>query len=113
MTQYSDPQAEALLREVALSNGFNAWLDLKLIAAGGGQCEIECAVTDEMRQHHGFAHGGVVGALADVATSWAGATAAGDVVTSSYTLHLFSPARGERLKARAATRAAGQSGSGS
>ena len=103
MTDYSDPAAEKMLKDVALSNGFNAWLGLRLIAAGQGQCEIECAITEHMRQHHGFAHGGVVGALADIAVSWAAATAAGDVVTANYSLHLVSPARGDLLRARAVT----------
>ena len=102
MTAYSDPKVEGMLRSVALSNGFNQWLALRLVAAGGGQCEIELEVTDAMRQHHGFAHGGVVGALADIASSWAAASAAGDVVTSSFTLHLFGPAREARLRARGA-----------
>lgn len=101
MTDYSDAQVETLLRQVALSGGFNAWLGVTLIAAGQGRCEIKIEVAKTMRQHHGFAHGGVVGAVADIASSWAAASIAGDVVTSSYTLHLMGPASAPRLRARA------------
>ena len=97
MADHSDPAVEDLLRSIALSNGFNAWLDLDLVSAGQGKCEIELQVTDDMRQHHGFAHGGIVGALADTATSWAAASIAGDVVTSSYSLQLMGAAKQDRL----------------
>ncbi len=36
----------------------------------------------ELIQHHGFAHGGIVGALADDACAWAAAPVLGDAVTS-------------------------------
>ena len=98
---YSDPDVESLLRQIAMSNGFNAWLDLELRAAGSGHCEIALQITSHMQQHHGFAHGGIVGALADTAMSWAAASVAGDVVTSSYTIQLLRPAREARLLARA------------
>jgi uncharacterized protein (TIGR00369 family) len=98
---YSNPEIESRLRSVALSSGFNAWLDFRLVAAGGGQVELELPVRQEMQQHHGFVHGGVVGTLADTAAAWAAATVSGDVVTSSYTLHLLAPAIGRLIRARA------------
>ncbi len=100
MGEYSDENVETLLRQVSLSNGFNAWLNLELIAAGQGKCEIALSVTDDMRQHHGFAHGGIVGTLADIATSWAAASIAGDVVTSSYSLQLMGAAKEDRIVAQ-------------
>lgn len=89
---YADSATEKLLREVAMAKGFNAWLGFHLAAAGQGQIEILQEVSEPMLQHHGFVHGGVVGALADTASSWAAATIAGDVVTSSYTIQLLAPA---------------------
>lgn len=103
MAEYSDENVESLLRSIALSNGFNAWLNIELIAAGQGKCEIAITVSDDMRQHHGFAHGGVVGAMADIATSWAAASAAGDVVTASYSLQLMGAAKQDRLIAQGET----------
>lgn len=92
MRDYSDKDVERLLREKAMAKGFNAWLDFELIAAGNGKIEIELTTNANMLQHHGFVHGGVVGALADTACSWAAATLAGDVVTASYTIQLLAPA---------------------
>ncbi len=108
MNAYSNAASEALLRDVSLSNGFNAWLDVELIAAGNGQVDIALPVRAELLQHHGFVHGGVVGALADIACSWAAATAAGDIVTSSYTLQFLAPAQAPRLRATASVVKAGK-----
>jgi uncharacterized protein (TIGR00369 family) len=96
---YSDENVEHILRHVAMARGFNAWLNLQLIAAGDGKCAISLDVTEDMRQHHGFAHGGIVGTLADIATSWAAASTAGDVVTANYSLQLMGPANENRLVA--------------
>ncbi|MBB6520837.1 PaaI family thioesterase [Pseudoteredinibacter isoporae] len=98
---YAEPETEKLLREFAMAKGFNAWLNFELLAAGQGQIEIRQTVSDDMLQHHGFVHGGVVGALADTACSWAAATLAGDVVTSSYTIQLLAPALAPTLLVRA------------
>ena len=54
----------------------------------------------EMTQHHGFAHGAIVGLMADNACAWAGASVAGDVVTGSYTINFLRPALGEQLRAK-------------
>ncbi|MDB5696804.1 MAG: hypothetical protein JWN21_2347 [Sphingomonas bacterium] len=53
----------------------------------------------EVTQHHGFAHGAIVGLMADKACTWAAASVAGDVVTGSYTINFVAPAHGERLRA--------------
>ncbi|MEM9726392.1 MAG: PaaI family thioesterase [Pseudomonadota bacterium] len=96
----SDPEAEAILREISLGKGFNGWLQMELIRAGHGSCEVAIPIAPPTRQHHGFAHGGVVGALADIATTWAAATLAGDVVTNAYTIQFLAPATEDRLLAR-------------
>jgi uncharacterized protein (TIGR00369 family) len=99
---YANPKVEAALRVSAQSSGFNRWSGMRLLAAGGGQVCLELPVREEQTQHHGFVHGGIVGALADTACSWAAATVAGDVVTASYTLQLHAPATTALLRARAA-----------
>ena len=62
----------------------------------------------DLTQHHGFAHGAVVGAAADNACAWAAASVAGDVVTGSYTIHFLAPARGRRLRAKGEVMKAGK-----
>ncbi|GGB59770.1 hypothetical protein GCM10010833_13230 [Blastomonas aquatica] len=89
---YADPKAEACLRASSQSSGFNQWSGMRLIAAGGGQVCLELDVREDQTQHHGFVHGGIIGAMADTACSWAAATVAGDVVTASYTLQFHAPA---------------------
>lgn len=108
MADYSDERAERILREHAASNGFNNWMGVRLVAAGNGQVETEIDIKPEMQQHHGFVHGGVVGALADTNSAWAAGTVAGDVVTSTYTLQLLAPAKGVKLRGRAKTIKAGR-----
>ncbi|MGH1350995.1 MAG: PaaI family thioesterase [Methyloligellaceae bacterium] len=108
MYPYSDAEIENRLKTNALSNGFNAWLSVELLAAGNGQLESLIEIRPDMTQHHGFVHGGIVGAFADNSCAWAAATVAGDVVTSSYTIQFLAPAVGDRLRAKAKTIKAGK-----
>ncbi len=108
MYPYANANAEKRLRETSISNGFNAWLNIELLAAGNGQVESQIEIRPDMTQHHGFVHGGVIGAMADANCAWAAATLSGDVVTSTYTLQFLAPAVGTRLRASAKTIKAGK-----
>lgn len=105
---FADLAAEALLRRASQSAGFNRWSGFTLVAAGAGQVILELPVREDMTQHHGFAHGGIVGALLDTACSWAAATLVGDVVTASYTLQFHAPANAPLLRVSAETVKAGR-----
>lgn len=98
---YSDAAIEQALRASAQSSGFNRWSGMRLRAAGAGQVCLELDVREDQTQHHGFVHGGIVGALADTACSWAAATVAGDVVTATYTVQFHAPATTALLRVRA------------
>ena len=65
-----------------------------------GRVEIELDLRPDLTQHHGQAHGAVLGYLADTVSAWAAASVAGDVVTSEYKLNFLTAARGDRLWAR-------------
>jgi uncharacterized protein (TIGR00369 family) len=65
-----------------------------------GKAELSIPFQATITQHHGLAHGAILGFLADSACSWAAASVAGDVVTSEYKINLIAPARGDLLIGR-------------
>ncbi|WP_144638564.1 PaaI family thioesterase [Bordetella genomosp. 13] len=78
---------------------FAVWLGARLDAYGDGQATLSIALRPDLTMHHGFAHGAVLGFMADSACAWAAASVAGDVVTAEYKLNLLAPAVGKRLSA--------------
>ncbi|MDO4264675.1 MAG: PaaI family thioesterase [Deinococcus sp.] len=110
MTQPFDlTAARSLLEHAAQSSEFTSFMGTRLRHLEAGQVEIEIDLRPPLTQHHGYAHGAVVGYLADTASAWAAATLAGDVVTAEYKLNLLAPARGELLWARAEVLRSGRS----
>lgn len=103
-------QAVAYMKEVAVQkSGFSRWLGVEPVHVWEGESELALEMRDELTQHHGFAHGAIVGLMADNACAWAAASAAGDVVTGSYTINFLAPAVGERLRAKGSVVRAGRS----
>ena len=93
--------AVAYMKKVAVGrSGFSTWLDVEPIKVWEGESELVVNLRPEMTQHHGYAHGAIVGLMADNACAWAGASVAGDVVTGGYTISFLRPAEGERLRAK-------------
>lgn len=89
----------AALGGVSAVGGFNRWLGVETLRVDTGTVEIAVPVRPEILQHHGFVHGGVLGAVADTVVAWTAATMVGDVVTAGYTLQLLAPAVGDRIVA--------------
>jgi uncharacterized protein (TIGR00369 family) len=89
---------EMMEQAIALSPYTN-WVGTRLVDFEPGHVKIAIAMRKEMTQHHGFAHGAIVGYMADTVCSWAAASVVGDVVTSEYKLNLLAPAIGEELTA--------------
>jgi uncharacterized protein (TIGR00369 family) len=93
--------AVAYMKKVAVEgSGFTRFAGIEPLACWEGYSELLLALRPDLTQHHGFAHGAVVGLMADNACAWAAASVAGDVVTSAYTLNFLNPAKGERLRAK-------------
>ncbi|MEZ5662952.1 MAG: PaaI family thioesterase [Burkholderiaceae bacterium] len=89
-------------REVLAKQPFSVLIGAELVALSPGRCELQLPVTDQIRQQHGFVHGGVVSYAADNALTYAGGTALRvPVVTSEFKINYLRPAIGERLIARA------------
>lgn len=97
----SPEEAVALMKRIAVEgSGFSRFAGIEPLACWDGYSELLLELRPDLTQHHGFAHGAVVGLMADNACAWCASSVAGDVVTSSYTLHFLSPAKGQRLRAK-------------
>ena len=97
----NEQQVLDYMRRIAVGrSGFSSFLQLEPVRCWEGLAEIEMDVRPEMTQHHGFAHGAIVGLMADNACAWAASSAVGDVVTGSYTINFLAPAKGNRLRSK-------------
>jgi uncharacterized protein (TIGR00369 family) len=97
----------AMGRDVLARQPFSRLLGAELTAWDLRHCTLELPLRPELLQNNGFAHGGVVGYLADNALTFAGGGAlAGPVVTAEYKINYVRPAVGDRLIARAEAAAA-------
>lgn len=95
----SNEDAVAYMKSVAVdASGFSAFLGVEPIRCFNGEAELLLALRPDMTQHHGFAHGAIVGLMADNACAWAASSVIGDVVTSSYTINFLAPANGSHLR---------------
>ena len=89
-------------REVLAEQAFSRLLGAELTKLSPGKAELQLTLKDELKQQHGFAHGGVLSYLADNALTYAGGTAMRvPVVTAEFKINYLRPATGERLVARA------------
>ncbi|MBD2842561.1 PaaI family thioesterase [Erythrobacter rubeus] len=106
-----DNEAQVLdyMKKIAVGrSGFSNFLALEPVRCWEGEAEILMEVRPEMTQHHGFAHGAIVGLMADNACAWAASSAVGDVVTGSYTINFLAPAKGKRLRSKGTVVKAGK-----
>lgn len=95
---------------------FDAQSAMRLIGARiatlePGLVEIELPARDDLRQQHGFVHGGVTTMIADSAAGFAGYSmmpAGSQVLTAELKVNMLAPARGERLLARSRVVKAGR-----
>ena len=93
----------ALGQKVLASQPFSAHLGTEILVFTTQKTELTLNITDEIKQQHGFVHGGVLSYLADNALTFAGGAAlgGGGVVTNEMKINYLRPAVGERLIARA------------
>ena len=89
---------------------FSALLGAQITVFKAGQAELIIPIRPELKQQHGFVHGGVISYAADNALTFAGGSALGsEVVTSEFKINYLRPAKGENLVARASVNYAGKS----
>ncbi|QRN56023.1 PaaI family thioesterase [Dyella caseinilytica] len=87
---------------VLQSQPFSVLLGAKLVVFAEGHAEIQIPINDQLKQQHGFVHGGVISYAADNALTFAGGSVLGaGVVTSEFKINYLRPALGDCLIARA------------
>lgn len=89
-------------QQVLAAQPFSVLLGAELTAFGTEGAELRVPVPAQVRQQHGYAHGGLIAYAADnVVTFAAGAIAGAGVLTAELTINYVAPARGGELVARA------------
>jgi len=89
-------------KEVLKSQPFSKLIGAELTGFSLGHVELTIKITDQIKQQHGFVHGGVISYAADNALTFAGGSVLGPaVVTSEYKINYLKPAIGSELIARA------------
>ena len=89
-------------KQILASQPFSALVGAELTAFLPGQVELTIAITPQLKQQHGFVHGGVISYAADTALTFVGGSVLGPaVVTSEYKINYLRPAIGTVLIAKA------------
>ena len=89
-------------KQILASQPFSLLLGAQLTAFSPGVAELALPITSQLKQQHGFVHGGVISYLADNALTFAGGTALGpEILTAEYKINYLKPAVGTDLIARA------------
>ena len=97
-------------RQILASQPFSVLLGAELLGLCEGSAELKVPIRAELKQQHGFVHGGVISYAADNALTYAGGTIfGGGVVTSEFKINYMRPAIGDFIVARAAVVHAGKS----
>lgn len=100
----ANPDYRTRLFENVEQPGFTSWLGTAIMELEPGMAELSIENRPELSQHHGYFHGGVIGALADNACGIAAGTLVPEdryPITSEYKINILRPAMGATLIARA------------
>ena len=89
-------------KQALASQPFSVLVGAELTGYSPGWAELTVPITHQLKQQHGFVHGGVISYVADNALTFAGGSVLGPaVVTSEYKINYLRPAIGTILIARA------------
>lgn len=89
-------------KQALASQPFSALIGAELTDYSPGRAELTIPITPQLKQQHGFVHGGVISYAADNALTFVGGSILGPaVVTSEFKINYLRPARGTALVARA------------
>lgn len=99
-----DPDFRRKVEASFARQAFLAHIGASMAELEPGRCTLVLPTTPQVSQQHGFVHAGAVTTLADTAAGYAAFSlmpAGSAVLTTEFKVNLLSPARGERLEARA------------
>ncbi|WP_367322103.1 PaaI family thioesterase [Streptomyces sp. HUAS ZL42] len=100
----------AAAQKILEAQPFSRLLGARLTAFGAGEVTLELDARDDLRQQHGFLHGGVLAYAADNALSFAAGAAVGPrLLAAGLTIEYLRPAAGTLLRAHARVVRAGRS----
>jgi uncharacterized protein (TIGR00369 family) len=89
-------------KQALASQPFSLLLGAELLSFSQGRVELKVPIRPELKQQHGFVHGGVISYAADNALTFAGGSILGPgVLTSEFKINYLRPAMGDFLVARA------------
>ena len=108
----SDQLAKKVAQRLHARERTSAAWGVRFVDAGEGWAKAEMTVREDMLMGHGFAHGGIIFALADTAFAWACNSRNVETYAQNATISFISKAElGETLRAEAREEAtAGRSG---
>lgn len=99
----------AMGRQILALQPFSILLGAELTAFFEGGAELKVPIKEELKQQHGFLHGGVISYAADNALTYAGGSTLGpNVLTSEFKINYMRPAIGDFIVARATVVHAGK-----
>jgi len=89
-------------KQALASQPFSVLIGAELTGYSPGRAELTIPITAQLKQQHGFVHGGVISYAADNALTFVGGSILGPaVVTSEYKINYLRPVVGIVLIARA------------
>jgi uncharacterized protein (TIGR00369 family) len=89
-------------KQALASQPFSVLVGAELTGFSAGRAELTIPITPQLKQQHGFVHGGVVSYAADNALTFAAGSVLGPaILTSEFKINYLRPALGTRLIARA------------
>lgn len=95
-----EEQQLAFAQGVLAQQPFSVLLGARLTAFGGGEAVLALDVRDELRQQHGYLHGGVLSYAADNALTFAAGSVLGPaLLTVGFTIDYLRPGKGRLLRA--------------
>ena len=96
-------------RQVLAMQPFSVLIGAELTVFSAGHTELKIPIRPELKQQHGFVHGGVISYAADNALTYVGGSVLGPaVVTSEFKINYLRPGLGDFIVARASVIYAGK-----